>query len=117
MEELLTAQGPGAGMAPGPVLFVRAAIQKADLAPGFAFISRDASYSLRNESMNRQQARGQILQVTGALREGWGRAINDHTMQIRGERERRLGRLQVRAGALRVILFSRQPGRKPMAQI
>jgi uncharacterized protein YjbJ (UPF0337 family) len=63
--------------------------------------------------MNRQQARGQLLQVTGALREGWGWVINDQTMQIRGERQRLLGRSQARNGVLRVILFSRQAGRNP----
>jgi uncharacterized protein YjbJ (UPF0337 family) len=62
--------------------------------------------------MNRQQLRGQLLRVTGALREGWGRVISDQTMQIRGERQRLLGRLQVRDGA-RVILSSRQLVRKP----
>ena len=63
--------------------------------------------------MNRQQARGQLLQVTGALREGWGWVINDQTMQIRGERQRLLGRSQARNGVLRVILFSRQAGHNP----
>jgi len=70
----------------------------------------------RNEAMNRQQARGQFLQVTGALREGWGRVISDQTMQIRGERQRLLGRSQARDGALRVILFSRRAGRDPAAE-
>ena len=46
--------------------------------------------------MNRQQLRGQLLRVTGALREVWGRVISDQTMQIRGERQRLLGRLQAR---------------------
>jgi uncharacterized protein YjbJ (UPF0337 family) len=90
--------------------------QKADLASGFAFLSYVASYSLRNKRMNRQQVRGQVLQVTGALREGWGRVINDQTMQIRGERKRLSGRLQARDGDLRLILFSRGPGRKPVGQ-
>jgi uncharacterized protein YjbJ (UPF0337 family) len=66
--------------------------------------------------MNRQQARGQFLQVTGALREAWGRVISDQTMQIRGERQRLLGRSQARDGVLRVILFSRQAGRNPAAK-
>jgi uncharacterized protein YjbJ (UPF0337 family) len=66
--------------------------------------------------MNRQQARGQLLQVTGALREGWGRVISDQTMQIRGERQRLLGLSQARDGALQVILFSRQAGRNPAAE-
>jgi uncharacterized protein YjbJ (UPF0337 family) len=70
----------------------------------------------RNEAMNWQQARGQLLQVTGALREGWGRVISDQTMQIRGERQRLLGRSKARDGALRVILFSRQSGRNPAAE-
>ena len=73
---------------------------------------RHAGYSLRNESMNRQQARGHLLQVIGALREGWGRVINDQTMQIRGEGQRLSGRLQARDGA-RVTLSSRQLIRKP----
>lgn len=98
------------------IAFVTTARQKADLTPGSAFVSREASYSLRNKPMNRQQARGQLLQVTGALREGWGRVINDQTMQIRGERERLLGRLQVRDGTLRVIMFSRRLVRKSIAQ-
>ena len=42
------------------------------------------------------QARAFFLRVRGALRQGWGRVINDQTMQIRGERESRLGRLQER---------------------
>ena len=75
---------------------------------------RHARYSLRNESMNRQQARGHLLQVVGALREGWGRVINDQTMQIRGEGQRLSGRLQAREGALRVALVSRGPDRKPI---
>ena len=62
--------------------------------------------------MNRQQLRGQFLRVTGALREGWGRVISDQTMQIRGERQRLLGRVQARDGA-RVILSSSQLVRKP----
>ena len=66
--------------------------------------------------MNRQQARGQLLQVTSALREGWGRVINDQTMQIRGEGLRLSGRLQARDGAAQVILVSRRPDRKPIAQ-
>jgi hypothetical protein len=32
--------------------------QKADLAPGYTFLSSDPSHSLRNESMNRQQLQG-----------------------------------------------------------
>ena len=77
---------------------------------------RHARYALRNESMNRQQARGHLLQVIGALREGWGRVINDQTMQIRGERERLLGRLQARDGAFEIILISRRRGRKSVTQ-
>jgi uncharacterized protein YjbJ (UPF0337 family) len=92
-----------------------AARRKADLTSGFAFMLRHARYSLRNESMNRQQARGHILQVVGALREGWGRVINDQTMQIRGEGQRLSGRLQARQGAPRAISVSRRPDRKPIA--
>ena len=72
-------------------------------------------YSFRNESMNRQQARGRLLQVIGALQEGWGWVINDQTMQIRGEVQRLSGRLQARKGAPRAILISRRPDRKPIA--
>jgi uncharacterized protein YjbJ (UPF0337 family) len=61
--------------------------------------------------MNRLQARGQLLQLTGALREAWGRIIGDHTMQIRGERERLQGRSQARDGAPRAILHSRRQNR------
>jgi uncharacterized protein YjbJ (UPF0337 family) len=63
--------------------------------------------SSRKIKMNCQKARGQFLQLTGALREGWGWVINDHTMQIRGERERLLGRMQVRNCALRNERFLR----------
>jgi uncharacterized protein YjbJ (UPF0337 family) len=65
--------------------------------------------------MNRRQAQGQLLRVAGALQESWGWVINDQTMRIRGERQRLWGRLLARDGALRVILFSRQPVRKPVA--
>ena len=58
--------------------------------------------------MNRRQLQGQFLQMTGAVREGWGRVINDQTMQIRGERQRLLGRLQAR-DALRSAAASRRP--------
>ena len=65
--------------------------------------------------MNRQQARGHLLQLVGAILEGWGRVINDQTMQIRGEGERLSGRLQAREGAPRAVLVSRRPDRKPIA--
>jgi uncharacterized protein YjbJ (UPF0337 family) len=67
--------------------------------------------------MNRQQARGQLLQITGVLREHWGRVISDQTMQIRGERERVVGKSQAREGALRVFLFSRQQNGKTRARV
>lgn len=66
--------------------------------------------------MNRRQARGQFLRITGALREGWGRVINDQTMRIRGEQDRLFGRAQQRDGTLRVILFSRRLDRKSSAR-
>lgn len=66
--------------------------------------------------MNRQQARGQLLQITGALREGWGRVINDQTMQARGERDRLYGRSQAREGVVKDILPSRRLGPKSSAR-
>jgi uncharacterized protein YjbJ (UPF0337 family) len=66
--------------------------------------------------MNRQQLQGQLLQVTGALRQGWGRVINDQTMQIRGERQRLLGRLQAHGGAVRLTIASRRKDQKPTVQ-
>lgn len=65
--------------------------------------------------MNGQQARGHLLQLIGTLREGWGRVIDDQTMQIRGEGQRRSGQLQAREGARRAILVSRRQDRKPIA--
>ena len=44
--------------------------------------------------MNREQPHGHLRQVVGALRENWGRVIDDRTMHIRGERDRLLGRMQ-----------------------
>jgi len=58
--------------------------------------------------MNRRRLHGQLLKVTGAVREGWGRVINDQTMQISGERQRQLGRLEAR-DALRRGAVSRRP--------
>jgi uncharacterized protein YjbJ (UPF0337 family) len=66
--------------------------------------------------MNRQQLQGQLLQVTGVLRQGWGRVINDQTMQIRGERQRLLGRLQARGGVVRLTIASRRQDQKPPVQ-
>jgi uncharacterized protein YjbJ (UPF0337 family) len=54
--------------------------------------------------------------MTGAVREGWGRLISDQTMQIRGERQRLLGRMQSREGALRTTPVSRRPERKAGVQ-
>ena len=66
--------------------------------------------------MNRQQLQGQLLQVTGALRQGWGRVINDQTMQVRGERQRLLGRLQASGGSVRLTTASRRQDQKPTVQ-
>jgi len=44
--------------------------------------------------MNRQQAQGHLRQVVGAIREGWGKLIDDRTMQVKGERDKMLGRVQ-----------------------
>ena len=66
--------------------------------------------------MNRQQLQGQLLQVTGALRQGWGRVISDQTMQIRGERQRLLGRLQAHGGAVQLTIASRRQDQKPTVQ-
>ena len=65
--------------------------------------------------MNRLKLQGQLLRVTGALRQGWGRVISDQTMQIRGERQRLLGRLQARGGA-RLTIVSRRADQKPIGQ-
>ncbi len=53
--------------------------------------------------MNRQQAQGHLRQVVGAIREGWGKLIDDRTMQVRGERDRMLGRVQVEYGTNREV--------------
>jgi uncharacterized protein YjbJ (UPF0337 family) len=58
--------------------------------------------------MNRLRARGQLLRLTGAVRQAWGKLVNDQTMQIRGEREGVLGRMQVRDGASLAVLHSRR---------
>jgi uncharacterized protein YjbJ (UPF0337 family) len=58
--------------------------------------------------MNRLRATGQLLRLTGACREAWGRVINDQTMQIRGEREQLLGRMQALDGAPLAVLHSRR---------
>ena len=44
--------------------------------------------------MNRQQALGHLRRVVGAIREGWGKLIDDRTMQVKGERDKMLGRVQ-----------------------
>lgn len=44
--------------------------------------------------MNRQRAQGHLRQVVGAIKEGWGKVIDDRTMQVKGERDKMLGRAQ-----------------------
>jgi uncharacterized protein YjbJ (UPF0337 family) len=51
--------------------------------------------------MNRQQAQGHLRQVVGVLRKGWGKVIDDRTMQVRGERDKMLGRAQAGNAASR----------------
>jgi uncharacterized protein YjbJ (UPF0337 family) len=61
-----------------------------------------------NRETNRLRARGQLLRLTGAVREAWGKVINDQTMRIRGEREQLLGRIQMHNGEPLGVLHSRR---------
>ena len=51
--------------------------------------------------MNRLQAQGHLRRVVGTLRQSWGKVINDQTMQVRGEHDKLMGRLQAGDGATR----------------
>lgn len=53
--------------------------------------------------MNRQQAQGHLLRVVGAIREGWGKLIDDRTMQVKGERDKMLGLVQTKYGSNREV--------------
>ena len=63
---------------------------------------------MTNRETKRLRARGQLLRLTGAVREAWGKVINDQTMRTRGEREQLLGRMQVHDGEPLGILHSRR---------
>jgi uncharacterized protein YjbJ (UPF0337 family) len=53
--------------------------------------------------VNRQQAQGYLLRVVGAIREGWGKLIDDRTMQVKGERDKMLGLVQTRYASKREV--------------
>jgi uncharacterized protein YjbJ (UPF0337 family) len=53
--------------------------------------------------VNRQQAQGHLLRVVGAIREGWGKLIDDRTMQVKGERDKMLGLVQTRYASKREV--------------
>lgn len=53
--------------------------------------------------MNRLQAQGHLLRVVGTIREGWGRLIDDRTMQVMGERDKLLGRVQTKYASKREV--------------
>ena len=53
--------------------------------------------------MNRKQAQGHLRQVVGAIREGWGKLIDDRTMQVMGERDKLLGRVQTKYASKREV--------------
>ena len=42
-------------------------------------------------------------QFVGAIREGWGKLIDDRTMQVNGERDKMLGLLQTRYASKREV--------------
>ena len=48
--------------------------------------------------MDRDRVEGRLRQWVGAIEQGWGWLIADETLVMRGERDRRMGRMQLDRG-------------------
>jgi uncharacterized protein YjbJ (UPF0337 family) len=49
--------------------------------------------------VTRDRILGGLQQFAGVLEQGWGWLISDETLRVRGERDRRIGRLRQRHDA------------------
>jgi uncharacterized protein YjbJ (UPF0337 family) len=58
----------------------------------------EAASAAKETAMNRDIAEGKWKQITGTLREKWGKLTDDDVAQVGGKRDRLVGKVQERYG-------------------